>query len=173
MGPKRARTYHHQGRDLGSRGAPEGGTLARLLMQMVMVKQMGNMGAIISRNMATSLRMSAKSLGEGIRGQRSETFILEDSPPLSSSPFSPPLLGITVHFAPVGEERLVCNLDLRRKHSLWAVQAIPMPWKGPKGSGKPTPQPDICLQTLSLLPEMPPVAGRTFSGHSYFPVTNP
>lgn len=48
------------------------GTLARLLMQTVMVKQKGKMGAIISRNMAMSLRMSAKSLGKGygVRGQR-------------------------------------------------------------------------------------------------------
>lgn len=47
--------------------------MARLLVQTVIVKKMGYMGAIISRNMATSLRMSAKSLGgEGseIRGKR-------------------------------------------------------------------------------------------------------
>lgn len=46
--------------------------MARLLTQMVMVKQIGNMGAIISRNMAISLRMSAKSLGKRpeVRGQR-------------------------------------------------------------------------------------------------------
>lgn len=36
--------------------------MARLLVHMVMVKHTGYMGAIISRNMATSLRMSAKSL---------------------------------------------------------------------------------------------------------------
>lgn len=47
--------------------------MARLLMQTVMVKQIGYMGAIISRNMAASLRMSAKSLGgkgSEVRGQR-------------------------------------------------------------------------------------------------------
>lgn len=102
--------------------------MARLLMQTVTVKQRGNMGATISRNMATSLRMSAKSLGKGIRGQRSEAFIIEDAPPLTSSPSSPPLLGITVHFAPVGEDRLVCNLDLRRKHILWAGRPSSRPW---------------------------------------------
>lgn len=36
--------------------------LARLLVLTVMVKKIGYMGAIISRNMAVSLRMSAKSL---------------------------------------------------------------------------------------------------------------
>ena len=100
--------------------------MARLLMQTVMVKQIGYMGAIISRNMATSLRMSAKSLREKdqrleVRGERPLQY-----PPLS--PSSPPLLGITVQFAPVGEKRLVCNLDFRRKHILWAVQAILRPW---------------------------------------------
>lgn len=46
--------------------------MARLLMQMITVKPIGYMGAIISRNMAASLRMSAKSLWEGseVRGQR-------------------------------------------------------------------------------------------------------
>lgn len=109
-------------------GMPQVSTLARLLMQMVMVKQIGNMGAIISRNMAVSLRMSAKSLGKGseVRSQRLETFTIKASPSLSPSS-SPPLLGITVQFAPVGEERLVCNLDSRGKHILWAVQALLRP----------------------------------------------
>lgn len=44
------------------RSVPEVGTLARLLVLTVMVKKIGYMGAIISRNMAVSLRMSAKSL---------------------------------------------------------------------------------------------------------------
>lgn len=50
-------------------------TLARLLVLTVMVKKIGYMGAIISRNMATSLRMSAKSLWEGseVRGHKPET----------------------------------------------------------------------------------------------------
>lgn len=66
------------------------------------------MGAIISRNMAMSLRMSAKAWG---RDKRSEVRDLhaEDSPLLSSSPFSPPLLGITVHLAPV-EEKTLSNI---------------------------------------------------------------
>lgn len=38
------------------------GTLARLLILTVMVKKIGYMGAIISRNIAISLRTSAKSL---------------------------------------------------------------------------------------------------------------
>lgn len=64
----------------------------------------------------------SKKPGEGIRGQRSEIFMLEDSPLLGSSPFSPPLLGITVHLAPVEEKTLVNNLDLRGKHILWVVR---------------------------------------------------
>lgn len=82
----------------------------------------------------------SKKPGEGIRGQRSKTFMLEDSPLLGSSPFSPPLLGITVHFAPVEEKTLVNNLDLRGKHILWAVRAILRTWEGLKGSEEePTP----------------------------------
>lgn len=114
----------------------------------------------------------SKKPGEGIRGQRSETFMLEDSPLLSSSPFSPPLLGITVHLAPVEEKTLVNNLDLRGKHPVGRA-AILRTWEGPKGSEEePTPQPDFCPHTLSLLPEMPPSAGRTFSGYSHSVVTH-
>lgn len=81
----------------------------------------------------------SKKPGEGIRGQRSETFMLEDSPLLGSSSFSPPLLGITVHFAPVEEKTLVNNLDLRGKHIQWAVWAILRTWEGLKGSEEPIP----------------------------------
>lgn len=87
--------------------------MARLLVLTVMVKKIGYMGAIISRNMAISLRTSAKSLGEGseVTGHKEETSIMADSPsslpllPLSH-PSSPPLLCITVQFAPVGDKRL-------------------------------------------------------------------
>ena len=43
------------------------GTLARLLILTVMVKKTGYIGAIISRNIAISLRTSAKSLGKDQR----------------------------------------------------------------------------------------------------------
>ena len=124
----------------------------------------------------------SKKPGEGIQGQRLETFMLEDSPLLSSSPFSPPLLGITVHFAPMGEKTLVNNLDLRGKHILWAVRAILRTWEGPRAQKKNPHPSQTSVPTLSLLPEMPPSAGRTvvthewlltFSGHSHFPLTNP
>lgn len=95
VGPREAHTQHHKGR---YGGAPEVDTLARLLVQTVMVKKMGYMGAIISRNMATSLRMSAKSLGGG--DQRSEVRDLHYR--RLPSPLSRPLLTSTAwHCSPV------------------------------------------------------------------------
>lgn len=66
-------------------------TLARLLVQTIMVKKIGYMGAIISRNMATSLRISAKSLGRGtdqrleIRREETSIIALLPSQPLLTS----------------------------------------------------------------------------------------
>lgn len=82
------------------RSVPEVGTLARLLVLTVMVKKIGYMGAIISRNMAVSLRMSAKSLWEGpeVRGHKQETYNSRFSPT-----FAPPslLTSTALHCNPI------------------------------------------------------------------------
>lgn len=52
------------------------------------------------------------------------------------------------------------------------MQAILSLRYGLKGSAKSIPQADIWPNTLSLLPEIP-LAGRTFSGHSVFPLHQP
>lgn len=126
-------------------------TLARLLVLTVMVKQIGNRGAIISRNMAISLRMSAKSLGEGaeVRGQRWESFSMQDFP--CSVPAPPHLhcFALQSSLLLLGN-RGCCNLDVRRKHFLqaeWGALAQQL-----KSDGLRKTQPARhCLHTLSLL----------------------
>lgn len=104
-------------------GAPQVATLARLLVETVIVKQIGYTGAIISRNMATSLRMSAKSLGRDqrleVRGRRFHNGRLSSLIP------APPHL----HCLALQSSLLLlgrtgcCNVDLRR-NILWAVWGV-------------------------------------------------
>lgn len=102
--------------------------MARLLVLTVMVKKIGYMGAIISRNMAISLRTSAKSLGEGseVTGHKEETSIMADPPfpsPFSLSPIPPHL-----HCFALQSNLLLLGIrgcaKLERRRMLWAVREL-------------------------------------------------
>lgn len=97
--------------------------MARLLILTVMVKKMGYMGAIISKNMAISLRTSAKSLGKGpeARGYKQETFIrMADSPILSPAPSHLHCFALQSNLLLVGIRS--CNLEQRKM--LWALREL-------------------------------------------------